>query len=96
MNDLYVFRLIAQAEGLSLIALVCVAMPLKYLYGIPEAVSLAGMAHGLLFVLFSMLLMWVSKRRAWPDSVSSGLMVAALIPFGTFYMIHKLKAQGTV
>ena len=40
---------IAFLEGLTLIALVCVAMPLKYWAGMPQAVSIIGPIHGVAF-----------------------------------------------
>ena len=39
-------------EGSTLVILVCVAMPLKYMAGMPMAVRVTGMIHGVLFLLF--------------------------------------------
>lgn len=89
---LQLFRWAAMAEGVSLIALVCVAMPLKYFYAMPEAVSFAGRLHGVLFLIFVGLLMWLSKRERWPDETVSSLLLASLIPFGSFYQLRKSKA----
>ena len=43
-------RLLGHVEGVSTLLLFGVAMPLKYVYGMPLAVSIAGSLHGLLFV----------------------------------------------
>ena len=43
-------RITAILEGWSLIILLAIAMPLKYFAGRPEAVSIIGMLHGLLFI----------------------------------------------
>jgi integral membrane protein len=50
------FRLVATLEGISFLVLLFVAMPLKYFAGMPKAVSVVGMAHGLLFVAYMYLL----------------------------------------
>lgn len=75
-------RIMALIEGASLIALFAIAMPLKYLGGIPEAVRVVGMAHGGLFL-------WSTAALALAFAVgglslASGARVfcASLIPFG--------------
>src|SRR5690349_20635048 len=46
------FRAIALLEGLSFVLLLFIAMPLKYLAGMPLGVKMVGWAHGMLFVLY--------------------------------------------
>ena len=46
------FRIISLIEGLSFLVLLFIAMPLKYHWGHPEAVSMVGMTHGLLFIAY--------------------------------------------
>jgi hypothetical protein len=48
-------RIIGFVEGLSFLILLGIAMPLKYFFGLPETVRVVGMAHGLLFVLYVLL-----------------------------------------
>ncbi|HJN80990.1 MAG TPA: DUF3817 domain-containing protein, partial [Phycisphaerales bacterium] len=48
-------------EGLSTLALFFVAMPMKYWYGMPGAVTLAGTIHGLLFIVLVMMF-WVGRE----------------------------------
>ena len=45
-------RIIAFLEGVSFLLLTGIAMPLKYMAGMPMAVKIAGMAHGVFFILF--------------------------------------------
>ena len=47
-------RLISLVEGVSFLLLLGVAMPLKYLAGIPEVVTVVGAAHGVLFILYAL------------------------------------------
>ena len=59
-------RLIAFLEGLSLLVLLGIAMPLKYLAGQPAAVRYVGMTHGLLFVLYVLLVIQVAIGTGGP------------------------------
>ena len=51
-HALYRLRLVGGLEGISYLLLLGVAMPLKYLAGMPAMVQVAGWIHGLLFTLF--------------------------------------------
>jgi len=86
-------RLVALLEGLSLLALLFVSMPLKYVYGMPEAVSLVGPIHGWLFLAFNgVLFYFVFKGQISEKNGFVGLL-ASLVPFGTFiYKAKVLKA----
>jgi integral membrane protein len=55
--------------------------------GIPLAVKIVGMAHGVLFILFVIALIMASKRYKW-KFLSFQLFVYSLIPFG-FILIEK-------
>lgn len=77
-------RLVAMLEGWSYIILVLVAMPLKYLFSNPVLVRPVGMIHGVLFVLYILLVllcMWQYKWSIWKGFL---LFLISLIPFGTF------------
>lgn len=90
INKLYRwFRNIAFAEGVSFVALVFIAMPLKYLAKIPIAVTIAGSLHGLLFISF-IKLAWDLKVEGDKSAIWFGkAFLASVLPFGTFYMDHK-------
>jgi len=76
-------------EGGSLIALVFVAMPIKYLLGMPEAVSAVGPVHGILF-LWTMAVLGITLfRRLLPLHHGAVVAIAALIPFGGLFS-HRL------
>ena len=78
-------RIIAFLEGISFILLLGVAMPLKYFAGIPQAVRIVGMAHGVLFVLFVLLLIQVATEKSWSFKKSALSFLSSLVPFVTFY-----------
>jgi integral membrane protein len=73
-------RIIGIAEGISLLALLGIAMPLKYFAGRPEAVKIIGWMHGILFIAFIavLLLTWLQKR--WPFKNVIYGVIAAFIP----------------
>lgn len=78
-------RIIAFAEGMSFLILLFIAMPLKYIWQQPVAVSLVGSLHGLLFVLYVLLLVMCSIEYRWKWFKTGLLFLASIIPFGTFY-----------
>jgi integral membrane protein len=87
------FRWIAIAEGVSFLLLLFVAMPLKYLAGMPLGVRIVGSAHGGLFLLY----IWAALRAAnyakWPMKQLLVALVASLLPFGPFVIDHRLKQE---
>ncbi len=88
-----IFRLVAVVEGLSLLVLFFIAMPLKYIYGMPEVVSVVGMIHGILFLVFIAFSSVLSQKKDWSDKFHFLVIISSMIPFATFYMDRKLKAQ---
>jgi integral membrane protein len=89
------FRLISFIEGISFLILVFIAMPLKYLAGIPLAVKIAGMTHGILFILFVIALVMAYKKYSWNNSLTFKLFVYSVIPFG-FILIEKTIMKDSV
>ncbi|MDX1952086.1 MAG: DUF3817 domain-containing protein [Verrucomicrobiota bacterium] len=89
-NPITLLRKISFFEGVSYLLLLGVAMPLKYIWGMPGAVKIVGALHGGLFVLlcFSLLQTWIVAK--WPFSRAAMVFVAALLPFGPLYVDHKL------
>jgi len=82
------------AEGTSMLLLLFIAMPLKYLAGKPGAVQVIGWLHGLLFVLFMLAVLIVYFQRSWPFKRVIIAFIAAFLPFGTFVFDSWLKKNG--
>jgi integral membrane protein len=79
-------RLMDTVEGVSTLVLFGVAMPLKYFAGMPVAVRIAGMAHGVLFIaLVMMFIVGIKKVPLRPGIAAMGI-IAAVFPFGPFLM----------
>jgi len=87
------FRGISLLEGLSLLALLFVAMPLKYVWGNPEYVRIVGMAHGLLFVAYILFAIMTKFELNWKPKTLLIVFVASVIPFGTFYVDKKYLSK---
>jgi integral membrane protein len=82
-------RIVAFLEGMSFLILLGIAMPLKYLADMPAAVRVVGMAHGVLFVAYVIVLYLVWDEHRWPFWKAFLAFLASLIPFGTFYADKK-------
>jgi len=87
------FRGISLLEGLSLLALLFIAMPLKYVWGNPEYVRIIGMAHGLLFVAYILFAIMTKFELNWKAKTLLIVFVASVIPFGTFYVDKKYLSK---
>lgn len=86
-----ILRILGNIEGVSYLLLLFIAMPLKYAYDMPAAVKVTGMAHGVLFVAYCLLLAVCMKKFTWTLKFGVYLFVATLIPFGTFVTDRKIK-----
>ena len=83
-------RLTGIIEGLSFIILLAIAMPLKYMAGKPGMVSIVGMAHGVLFLLYIFLTLMAKFQYPWSWKKILLLWIASVVPFGTFYADYKM------
>ncbi|PLR95128.1 DUF3817 domain-containing protein [Bacillus sp. T33-2] len=92
-TDINYFRLIGILEGISYLILLFVAMPLKYFANMPLFVQIFGMAHGVLFIMFAIMLLIVWFRHRWSLIWVIGALVASLLPFGTFYLDSRLRKE---
>jgi integral membrane protein len=95
MSTLSIFRKIAVAEGISYIALLFIAMPLKYWAGLPLAVKYTGWAHGLLFVLYIIFLIMSWTEYKWSFKKAFLIGGASLLPFAPFWVDKKLKEDNS-
>jgi integral membrane protein len=77
-------RIIAVMDGCSYL-LLGFTMILKYKFSMPQPNYIVGLAHGILFVLYIVLLLQVSFLYRWSIVKMFMAFLASLIPFGTFY-----------
>jgi len=80
------FLLIGKVEGYSYLVLLFIAMPLKYIFNIPEFVRSVGSVHGALFVLFIILLAILFFKYNLSFKKAFFAFLLSLLPFGTFFL----------
>lgn len=86
LSFLNLFRIVAFLEGLSYILLLFIAVPIKYIANEPQYVKLLGMPHGLLFVAYIAMAFIIKNDFKWSSKTFLIVLVASIIPFGTFYI----------
>ena len=84
-------RWISLIEGISYLLLVGIGMPLKYGLDILVINKVLGMIHGILTIVFVLILgaAYAYKRVSVPLTLF--VFIASLIPFGAFVAEKKLK-----
>jgi integral membrane protein len=88
-NTLKQFQKIAILEGWSYLILLGIGMPLKYILHIAMPLKIIGWAHGVLFIIYCVLLLILLIKK-WPFKYCVIAFIASLIPFGTFVLDKKL------
>lgn len=93
-NNIGRLRIIGFLEGISLLALIFIAVPLKYYAGNPGMVKTLGPIHGALFLLFIFNTLSVGVEQKWQfKTITWKVLLACIIPFGTFYIDHKILSK---
>ena len=78
------YRVMAWIVGVLLIALILVAVPLKYLAGIDEPVALIGTLHGWLYFIFFLTACDLALRASWTLRGTVLTLVAGTVPILSF------------
>lgn len=90
-------RLLGILEGLSLLVLIFIAMPVKYVLGNPALVKSIGPVHGVLFIFFVINAITVGVEYKWKfTEVTWKVVLASFIPFGTFYIDRTILSKVSV
>lgn len=88
-------RVIGAVEGVSFLLLLFVAMPLKYLAGQPEMVTVVGSAHGVLWIVYLLALVQAGWAHRWPWMRYFAGFIASGLPFGPWVFDARLRAEAT-
>ena len=78
------YRVMAWIVGILLIALILVAVPLKYLAGMDEPVALIGTLHGWLYFIFFLTACDLALRASWTLRGTVLTLVAGTVPILSF------------
>ena len=92
-QNLRTFCSIALIEGISYLVLLGIAMPLKYLFDMPMAVTVTGWAHGILFVAYGVWLVVCWAKYDWTFKRVVGYFLASLLPVLPFLVEKRLRAE---
>jgi integral membrane protein len=84
-------RFVSISEGFSYLLLLLVAMPLKYIWGVPIAVKWVGLAHGVLFISLAVSVLLAMALAALPFRTACVVGVASLLPAGSFFTDRLLR-----
>jgi len=87
-------RVLAFVEGVSFLVLLGVGMPLKYAFGMPMPNKIIGIVHGILFVLYVLLVIMCAVEYGWNWRKTGLALLASIIPFGTFWADVKLFREA--
>ena len=87
-------RILGFLEGTTLLLLVFVGVPLKYIWDSPALVKSLGPVHGAIFILFVINAFSVAIEQKWEFKTTTWkVLVACFIPFGTFYIDSKILSK---
>jgi len=80
-------------EGVSLIVLVFVGMPLKYIFGYEIATKILGSIHGILWLVFLYILYQARKEFRLENSFTIKMLIFSVIPFGLIPMERLINGK---
>jgi integral membrane protein len=86
-------RAIGLVEGISFLLLLGIAMPLKYFASMPQAVTVVGWLHGVLFITFCIALAQARQEANWNARQTGLVLIAGLLPFGPFVIDARLRKE---
>ena len=92
------FRLVALLEAVSYLALLTATVVHRGFDG-PDAVSVLGPIHGILFLAYALLTLLVREEQGWSGWQTVLVLIASALPFGAFVvnsrMVHDPEPSTT-
>jgi integral membrane protein len=84
-------RVTSLVEAVSYLVLLGIAMPLKWGFGMPMAVRVGGMIHGVLFLALLWLLMRARIEKGWPKRRIGLVVLASIVPLWPFFLDRDMR-----
>jgi len=85
------YRVLGFIDGISLLILVFVALPLNRIWHQPELTKILGPIHGGIFILFAIFSIYMALKYQWSWKREVVLVTAScFVPFVTFYLDLKI------
>lgn len=85
-------RVVAIAEAVSYLCLLA-AVVAKRVFDQPAGVSAIGPIHGVVFLAYFALVVFVREERGWSPRDTLAALVAAVIPFGGYVVERRLLRE---
>jgi len=89
-----IYRYTALVEAISYLILLFIAMPLKYIWDIPDGVKYMGWIHGVLFLFYFVILIAAAFKYRWSILRVVYYLIASVLPFLPFFFDKKLKQES--
>jgi integral membrane protein len=93
-RSIALLRIVGLAEGVSFLALLFVAMPLKYFADLPIFVQIVGSVHGGLFLLYLAAASYAFWTNRWSYGKFAKVLLASVFPAGTFLIDRQLRDEA--
>lgn len=87
------YRVLAYVTGVVLIALVFVAMPIKYLGDNPVPTAIVGQIHGFLYLVYFVCALLLAFSRRWRFWRTVRVLLAGTVPFAAFFAERRVAAE---
>jgi integral membrane protein len=81
---LKLLAVLSAAQAASFVALLGVALPVKYFAGYGGAVTTIGALHGVLWLLYMWVVLAMTTLKMWRGAQILRLVFSPLLPFGGF------------
>ncbi|WP_139995179.1 MFS transporter [Paenibacillus paridis] len=94
-HPISILRITGLLDGISLLVLLSIAMPLKYIWGIEQAVTIVGSIHGGIFSIYALAILYAAIRINWSLLWPAAAVLAAFVPLGNFLLDWQLKKAQT-
>ncbi|MGE8517028.1 MAG: DUF3817 domain-containing protein [Alcaligenes nematophilus] len=90
LRRLEIFSII---EAITLVLLVCLAVPLKHLYGWPLGSKILGPVHGIAFLAYIWTVVQTVSGGGWERRETVRLIVVAFLPFAGFFNVLWIRRK---
>lgn len=85
---------IGSIESISLLILLFIAMPMKYIWGDPRLVRWVGMIHGVLFIAYVAIVVRAHAETRWKMSYTFWGVMSSFIPFGPAIFVKRMRQHA--
>ena len=87
------YRLLANVVSVVLLVLMFVAVPLRYLAGVPEVSKTVSPVHGVLYILLVISVVLLGRDRRWPVSRIALVALGGTVPLLSFWVERRVARQ---